>query len=69
MFDFIIVVICFLPFDTKFIYVVRLVRILRVLRLITVLPRLQIIVGAFLRSISAVGYVSILLFFLFTSTQ
>ena len=65
VFDFIIVVVCFLPFDTKFIYVVRLVRILRVLRLITVLPQLQIIVGALLRSIPSMGYVSALLFILF----
>lgn len=65
VFDFIIVVICFLPFDTTFIYVARLVRILRVLRLITVLPRLQIIVGALLRSIPSMGYVSTLLFILF----
>ena len=65
IFDFIIVVVCFLPFDTKFIYVVRLVRILRVLRLITALPRLQIIIGALLRSVPSMGYVSVLLFILF----
>ncbi len=65
VFDFIIVVVCFLPFDTKFVYVVRLVRILRVLRLITALPRLQIIVGALLRSVPSMGYVSALLFILF----
>ena len=65
VFDFIIVAVCFLPFDTKFIYVVRLVRILRILRLITALPRLQVIVGALLRSIPSMGYVSALLFILF----
>ncbi len=65
VFDFVIVVVCFLPFDTKFIYVVRLVRILRVLRLITALPRLQVIVGALLRSVPSMGYVSALLFILF----
>ena len=64
-FDFIIVIVCLLPFDTKFVYVVRLVRILRVLRLITALPRLQIIVGALLRSVPSMGYVSVLLFILF----
>lgn len=65
VFDFAIVVICLLPFDTKLIYVVRLVRILRVLRLITALPRLQVIVGALLRSVPSMGYVSALLFILF----
>ena len=65
MFDFVIVVVCLLPLDAQFIYVVRLVRILRVLRLITALPRLQVIVGALLRSVPSIGYVSALLFILF----
>ena len=65
VFDFIIVVVCFLPFDTKFVYVMRLVRILRVLRLITALPRLQVVIGALLRSVPSVGYVSALLLILF----
>lgn len=65
IFDFVIVIVCLLPFDTEFIYVVRLVRILRVLRLITALPRLQVIVGALLRSVPSMGYVSALLLILF----
>ncbi len=62
VFDFIIVAICVLPFNSQFVAVLRLARILRVLRLVTVLPRLQILVGALLKSIPSMGYVSMLLF-------
>jgi len=62
VFDFIIVAICLLPFNSQFVAVLRLARILRVLRLVTVLPRLQILVGALLKSIPSMGYVSMLLF-------
>ncbi|MFZ5947178.1 MAG: ion transporter [Stygiobacter sp.] len=62
VFDFIIVAVCLLPLNSQFVAVLRLARILRVLRLVTVLPRLQILVGALLKSIPSMGYVGLLLF-------
>lgn len=62
IFDFVIVVVCFLPLDSQFVVVLRLARIFRVLRMITVLPRLQVLVTALFRSIPSMGYVGILLF-------
>lgn len=64
-FDFIIVAVCLLPLDGHYLAVLRLVRILRVLRLVTALPRLQLLVGALLKSIPSMGYVGLLLFLLF----
>lgn len=65
IFDFIIVVLCFLPINAQYIAVVRLVRILRVLKLVTALPRLQILIGALIKSIPSMYYVGIMLFLLF----
>ncbi len=65
VFDFIIVAVCFLPFGGAYIAVFRLARILRVLRLVTVLPKLQLLVGALLKSIPSMSYVGILLMLLF----
>ena len=62
VFDFAIVAVCLLPLNSQFVAVLRLARILRVLRLVTVLPRLQILVGALLKSIPSMGYVGMLLF-------
>lgn len=64
-FDFVIVAVCLLPFDSEFAAVLRLARVLRVLRLVTVLPKLQILVGALLKSIPSMGYVGLLLSILF----
>lgn len=64
IFDFLIVAICFMPtegIDTSFIAVLRLARILRVFKLVTALPKLQLIVGALLKSIPSMGYVFLLL--------
>jgi voltage-gated sodium channel len=61
VFDFIIVVICFLPLDAHFATVFRLARLLRTLRMVTILPRLQVLVGALLKSIPSLGYIGILL--------
>ena len=61
VFDFVIVAVCFLPFHAGFSAAFRAIRILRVLRLVTVLPRLQLLVGALLQSIPSIGYVSLLL--------
>jgi voltage-gated sodium channel len=65
VFDFVIVVVCFLPLHAEYVAVLRLARILRVLRLVSVLPRLQLLVGALLKSIPSMGYVGLLLFLLF----
>ena len=70
IFDFSIVAVCYLAFvmpsvDASFIAVLRLARILRVFKLVTAIPKLQMLVGALLKSIPAMGYVSILLGLLF----
>lgn len=64
-FDFTIVAFCLLPLNGHFLAVLRLVRILRVLRLVTALPRLQLLVGALLKSLPSMCYVGLLLFLLF----
>jgi voltage-gated sodium channel len=65
VFDFIIVVVCSLPLHTQFAAVLRLARGLRLLRLVTALPKLQLLVGALLKSLGAMGYVSLLLGLMF----
>ena len=65
VFDFIIVAAAFLPFDGNAVTVLRLFRLLRVLKLVRALPKLQILVGALLKSIPSMAYVSILLLLLF----
>ncbi len=65
VFDFTIVAFCLLPIGGPFAAVLRLVRVLRLLRLITALPKLQLLVGALLKSLSAMGYVSLLLALMF----
>jgi voltage-gated sodium channel len=65
VFDFIIVAICLLPLQSEFAAVLRLARVLRLMRLITALPRLQLLVGALLKSFSSMGYVGTLLLLLF----
>lgn len=61
VFDFSIVAVCLLPIGGPFAAVLRLVRVLRLLRLVSALPKLQLLVGALLKSLSAMGYVSLLL--------
>jgi voltage-gated sodium channel len=65
VFDFTIVAACLLPIGGPFAAVLRLVRTLRLLRLVTALPRLQMIVGALLKSLGSMGYVSLLLALIF----
>jgi voltage-gated sodium channel len=65
VFDFVIVAACFLPFEGNAVTVLRLLRLLRVLKLVKALPKLQILVGALLKSIPSMVYVSVLLFLLF----
>lgn len=61
VFDFFVVTVCLIPGSGAWVAVVRLARILRVLRLATMLPDLQIIVGALLRTIPSMFYVALLL--------
>lgn len=61
VFDFSIVAVCLLPSTGAWVTVVRLARILRAVRLITQIPRLQVLVGALLKSLPSMGYVSLLL--------
>ncbi len=64
-FDFLIIVVCLLPVGGPFAAVLRLARALRLLRLVSALPKLQLQVGALLKSLSAMGYMSLLLALLF----
>lgn len=65
VFDLIIVAGCLIPAAGPSVAVLRLFRLLRVLRLITVVPRLQLLVGAMLRALPSMGYVAALLGLLF----
>lgn len=65
VFDFLIIVICVLPVGGPFAAVLRLARALRLLRLISALPKLQLLVGALLKSLGAMGYVALLLALMF----
>ena len=65
IFDFVVVAVCLLPLHAEFAAVLRLARVLRVLRLVTAVPRLQILVGALLKSIPSMSYVALLLSVLF----
>ncbi len=65
VFDFIIVVLCLLPLDSQFAVVLRLGRALRLLRLVSALPKLQLLVGALLKSFASMGYVGLLLGLMF----
>ena len=65
VFDAVVVVLCLVPAVGPFAAVLRTVRVLRVLRLVTALPKLQLLVGALIKSLSAMGYVSLLLGLLF----
>lgn len=65
IFDFLIVVSCFVPATSEFVAIFRLVRILRVLRLISALPKLQMLVSALLKSIPSMVYVVLMMSILF----
>jgi len=65
LFDFVIVAVAFLPLEGSSVAVLRVARLLRFLRLIRAVPRLQVLVGALLKSIPSMGYVALLLAVLF----
>ncbi len=62
VFDFTVTAICLLPLHAQYAQVLRLGRVARSLRMVTALPRLQIIVGALLRSLPSFGWITLLLF-------
>jgi voltage-gated sodium channel len=64
-FDFIVTALFYFPFGGVYVAVFRLIRIFRVFRLITALPRLQILVGALIKSVPSIGYVGLLMFIQF----
>jgi voltage-gated sodium channel len=65
VFDFTIVVFCLLPLGGQFAAVLRLARTLRLLRLVSALPKLQLLVGALIKSLGSMGYVGLLLGLIF----
>jgi len=65
IFDFTIVAVCFLPLGGSYVVVLRLFRLLRVIRLVAVVPKLQLLVTALLRSLPSMFYVCLLLGLLF----
>ena len=65
IFDFLIVVVCFLPIGGQHAAVLRLARVLRAMRLVTAVPKLQLLVGSLLKSIPSLVYVGLLLAVLF----
>lgn len=60
-FDFLIVIVSFLPVGAEQIKILRLIRLLRVLKVIRALPKLRVLVMSMLKSLSSLGYVSLLL--------
>ena len=65
IFDFSVIVLCLLPVDSQFAMVLRLGRTLRLLRLVSALPKLQLLVGALIKSFGSMGYVGLLLGIMF----
>ena len=66
VFDFVIVAVCFIPtVDAHYVAVLRMARILRVFRVVSIFPKLQLLVGALLKSIPSMGYVILLLTLIF----
>ena len=61
LFDFVILVLAFLPDAGEFALVARLARLLRVLRVATVVPQLRLIVSTLIRSLPGLGNVMLLL--------
>ena len=61
VFDFSIIAVCLVPGTGAWVSVVRLTRILRAARLVTQIPRVQVLIGAILKSLPSMAYVSILL--------
>lgn len=66
VFDFVIVVVGFVPFSGgQAVMALRLVRLLRVLKLVRALPKLRVLVIGLLKSLSSIVYIGALLLLLF----
>eukprot|EP00192_Tetraselmis_astigmatica_P004077 CAMPEP_0117665410 /NCGR_PEP_ID=MMETSP0804-20121206/9793_1 /TAXON_ID=1074897 /ORGANISM="Tetraselmis astigmatica, Strain CCMP880" /LENGTH=484 /DNA_ID=CAMNT_0005472817 /DNA_START=480 /DNA_END=1931 /DNA_ORIENTATION=+ len=65
IFDFLVVLVCFLPLGAEMIAVIRLFRLLRVLKLVKALPELQVLVVGLLGSLTSIFYVGLLLVLVF----
>ena len=61
LFDFVVLVLAFLPDTGDFALIARLARLLRVLRVATVLPQLRLIIATLIRSLPGLGNVMLLL--------
>jgi len=61
LFDFIIVLACFIPLKDKAVYVLRLVRVLRTFRLFRAFPNIKPVISGLIRSVSSVVFVALLL--------
>lgn len=66
VFDFLIVTASLIPMDdSEMVLLARLLRIFRVLRLVSMIPELQMLLGALVKSIPRMGYVVLLMFIIF----
>lgn len=61
LFDFLIVAICFVPFQSKAVYVLILVRVFRTFRIFRAFPNLRPVMKGIVKSLSSVFFVAILL--------
>lgn len=64
-FDFCVIVVCLLPFDSSGAAVLRLLRLLRVMKMFKSLPQLQIILNGLASGVSAITYVGVLMLLLY----
>jgi hypothetical protein len=65
LFDFFVVAMCYMPFGGSAVAVLRLLRLLRVLKLFNNIKELQIILSGLGQGMSSVSYIGLLLFLLF----
>lgn len=66
IFDFVIVTASLIPMDdSDMVLLARLLRIFRVLRLVSMIPELQMLLSALVKSIPRMGYVVLLMFIIF----
>ncbi|KAE8439077.1 MULTISPECIES: ion transporter [Halomonadaceae] len=66
VFDFLIVTASLIPMDdSEMVLLARLLRIFRVLRLVSMIPELQMLLAALVKSIPRMGYVVLLMFIIF----
>lgn len=65
VFDFIVVLVGYLPFDTQGVTSLRSARLVRVLKLVRALPKLRVLVMGLLSSLTSISYIALLLLLLF----